>query len=49
MVTQLLRQGYANVFKKYSQMKFQMKREALTKMNRLANETGPSFGTVRPN
>jgi integrase len=48
-VTQLLRQGDAKVFKKYSQMKLQMKREALTKLNRFANETGPSFGTVRPN
>ena len=39
-VTQLLRQGDAKVFKKYSQMKLQMKREALTKLNRHANETG---------
>ena len=45
-VTQLLRQGDAKVFKKYSQMKLQMKREALTKINRLANETGAGFGTV---
>jgi integrase len=30
-VTQLLRQGDAKVFKKYSQMKLQMKREALAK------------------
>ena len=30
-VTQLLRQGDAKVFKKYSQMKLQMKREALQK------------------
>ncbi len=37
------------VFKKYSQMKPQMKREALTKINRQANESGPSFGTVQPN
>lgn len=37
-VTQLLRQGDAKVFKKYSQMKLQMKREALMKLNRLANE-----------
>jgi hypothetical protein len=28
-VTQMLRQGDAKVFKKYSQMKLQMKREAL--------------------
>jgi len=46
-VTQLLRQGDAKVFKKYSQMKLQMKREALAKLNRLANEAGPGFGTVQ--
>ena len=40
-VTQLLRQGYAKVFKKYSQMK----REALAKLNRRAGESGSSFGT----
>ena len=45
-VTQLLRQGDAKVFKKYSQMKLQMKREALAKLNQQANETGPGFGTV---
>jgi integrase len=48
-VTQLLRQGDAKVFKKYSQMKLQMKREALQKLNRQANEEGRSFDTVRPN
>jgi integrase len=37
-VTQMLRQTDAKVFKKYSQMKLQMKREALTKMDRSANE-----------
>ena len=37
-VTQMLRQGDAKVFKKYSQMKLQMKREALEKINRQANE-----------
>jgi hypothetical protein len=41
-VTQLLRQGDAQVFKKYSQMK----REALQKLNRRANELGRSFDTV---
>jgi integrase len=46
-VTQLLRQGDAKVFKKYSQMKLQMKREALAKLNRQANESGPSFGTTQ--
>jgi integrase len=38
-VTQLLRQTDAKVFKKYSQMKLQMKREALDKLNRDANES----------
>ena len=38
-VTQMLRQGDAKVFKKYSQMKLQMKREALQKINRQANES----------
>jgi hypothetical protein len=44
-VTQLLRQGDAKVFKKYSQMKLQMKREALEKMNRQANEMVLDSGT----
>jgi hypothetical protein len=34
----MLRQGDFQVFKKYSQMKLQMKREALAKINRHANE-----------
>ena len=46
-VTQLLRQGDAKVFKKYSQMKLQMKREALLKINRQANEQHKE--TERPN
>jgi hypothetical protein len=37
-VTQMLRQTDAEVFKKYSQMKLQMKREALAKLNRKAGE-----------
>src|SRR6267142_2086869 len=37
-VTQMLRQGDSQVFKRYSQMKLQMKREALEKINRQANE-----------
>ena len=37
-VTQLLRQGDSQVFKKYSQMKLKMQREALEKLNRQANE-----------
>jgi integrase len=40
-VTQMLRQSDAQVFKKYSQMKLQMKREALNKLNRQANEVAP--------
>jgi hypothetical protein len=34
------------VFKKYSQMKLQMKREALQKLNRQANELGKHFDTA---
>jgi hypothetical protein len=37
-VIQLLQQGDAQMFKKYSQMKLTMKREALEKLNRQANE-----------
>ena len=48
-VTQMLRQGDAKVFKKYSQMKLQMKREALFKLNRQANEQGVSFDTASVN
>jgi integrase len=52
-VTQLLRQGDAKVFKKYSQMKLQMKREALIKLNRQANEQNLnqdlSYDTIRVN
>lgn len=46
-VTQLLRQGASKVFKKYSQMKLQMKREALEKLKRQANETKECFATVQ--
>jgi integrase len=45
-VTQMLRQGDAQVFKKYSQMKLQMKREAMEKLNRRANELGPAAAGV---
>jgi hypothetical protein len=48
-LTQLLRQGAAKVFKKYSQMKLQMKREALAKLNRRASEGNLNFGTAQPN
>jgi len=37
-VIQMLRQGSSEVFKRYSQMKLGMKREALDKINRRANE-----------
>ncbi len=47
-VTQLLRQSDAKVFKKYSQMKLQMKREALRRLNRQAGEE-QGFDTLRPN
>lgn len=43
-VTQMLRQGDAQVFKKYSQMKLQMKREALEKLNRQASEMAAATG-----
>jgi integrase len=46
-VTQLLWQGNAKVFKKYSQIRLQMKREALEKMNRQANESEVRFDTER--
>jgi hypothetical protein len=38
----MLRQGDAQVFKKYSPMKLQMKREALETLNRHANEMSVS-------
>ena len=45
-VTQMLRQSDAQVFKKYSQMKLMMKREALEKLNRRANEMAPVAAEV---
>jgi hypothetical protein len=45
-VTQMHRQSDAQVFKKYSQMKLQMKREALVKLNRRANEMAPVAADV---
>src|SRR6266481_7251141 len=45
-VTQLLRQGDSQVFKKYSRMKLQMQREALSKLNHHANEM-PDFVAQR--
>ena len=47
-VTQLLRQSDARVFKKYSQMKLAMKREALRSLNRQAGEE-QGFDTLRAN
>ena len=41
-VTQMLRQTDAQVFKRYSQMKLQMKRGALQKLNRKAGEADSS-------
>jgi hypothetical protein len=41
-----VRQGDAQVFKKYSQMKLQMKREAQGQLKRQANETQDSIGTL---
>jgi hypothetical protein len=42
MVTQMLRQGDAELFKLYSQAKLGMMRKALAKMDRQANERGIS-------
>ncbi len=48
-VTQMLRQGDSQVFKRYSQAKLTMMREALAKLDRQANEHELSFGTAKPN
>jgi len=48
-VTQLLRQGDATVFKRYSQAKLGMMREALAKLDRQANERTKRSGTPAPN
>jgi hypothetical protein len=47
-VVQLLRQGNSDVFKKYSQMKLAMKREALEQINRRANEMSIDEAPVAP-
>ena len=39
-VTKMLRQGVSGVFKRYSQAKLGMMREALAKLDRQANERG---------
>jgi integrase len=43
-VTQVLRQADAKVFKKYSQMKLQMRREALARLNRHAGDSAVRNG-----
>jgi len=48
-VTLMLRQGDSQVFKRYSQAKLNMMREALAQMDRSANEHPKTFGTSRPN
>ncbi|HTV56558.1 MAG TPA: tyrosine-type recombinase/integrase [Terriglobia bacterium] len=48
-VTLMLRQGHAGVFKRYSQAKLNMMREALDRLDRRANEHERSFGTARSN
>ena len=47
-VTQMLRQGDAQVFKRYSHAKLNMMREALSRLDRQANEHVPISGTVNP-
>jgi integrase len=47
MVTQMLRQGDADAFKLYSQAKLGMMREALTKLDRKANERAGNFFTEK--
>ena len=48
-VTQMLRQGDAQVFKRYSHAKLNMMREALLKLDRHANERAGTSDTPRPN
>lgn len=48
-VTQMLRQGDSAVFKRYSQAKLNMMREALARLDRKANEHERSSGTAKPN
>jgi integrase len=48
-VTQMLRQGDADIFKRYSQAKLNMMREALARLDRHANEHSTSSITPRPN
>jgi integrase len=48
-VTLMLRQGDAGVFKRYSQAKLNMMREALAKLDRTANERAVNFSTAGSN
>ena len=48
-VTQMLRQGDALVFKRYSQAKLNMMRESLSKLDRQANEHGATSFTAPAN
>jgi len=48
-VTQMLRQGDSQVLKRYSQAKLNMMREALTRIDRQANEHERTFSTASPN
>lgn len=48
-VTLMLRQGDAEVFKRYSQAKLNMMKEALTKLDRRANEHKANFSTAASN
>ncbi len=48
-VTLMLRQGDAQVFKRYSQATLNMKREALTQLDRTANEHSGNSATAKPN
>ena len=48
-VTQMLRQGDAGVFKRYSQAKLNMMREAMSRLDRKANEHETISGTAKSN
>jgi hypothetical protein len=48
-VTQLLRQGDAGVFKRYSQAKLNMMREAMDRLDRKTNKREPISGTGKSN
>jgi hypothetical protein len=45
----MLRQADSAVFKRYSQAKLIMMREALGRLDRKANEHGATFCTAKPN